>query len=298
MPSGGPLAHDARARIRAFVFWLVIVTLITEGLVALSATCWWPGSLVFMIFELAVPWSPAIAAWLASRQCQRSLADIGWKVPSLRMLAFAYAIPLAYALATYGVVWLTGLGHFPDNTALAAMTAKLGVDKWPAHWALVVLVLHHATLLWLRGCVTSLGEEIGWRGFLLPELVKIMPFRPAAIVSGLIWAVWHFPLILFGGYHGHTEMIYSLACFTLVIIAISFPLSWLRLKSGDVWTCTAFHASHNLFILKLFNPLTVDAGHTKWLVSEFGIMTVAITVATAWCFRSVDSAASSTCLAR
>ena len=290
MASSAPANDEARKRIRSFVFWLVVVSLMADSLVALTATSGWPGPACFMVFQLTVSWSPAIAAWIASRRCGRPLASLGWQCPTLRMLAVAYAIPLGYALATYGVVWLTGMGRFPDQVHLAQMTSALGVSHLPAYWPVVALVLHHATLLWLRGCLTSLGEEIGWRGFLLPELMKLMPFRRAAILSGGIWAVWHFPLILFGGYHGDTEMLYSLACFTLVIIAISFPLSWLRLKSGEVWTCTAFHASHNLFILKLFNPLTQDTGHTRWFVSEFGIVTVIMTLTAAWGFRTVGSA--------
>ena len=36
------------------------------------------------------------------------------------------------------------------------------------------------------------GEEIGWRGFLVPELAKVLPFTGVALVSGLIWASWHY----------------------------------------------------------------------------------------------------------
>ena len=296
MPPGNPSGDEARTRVRAFIFWLIVVTLIVEGLVALSATVWWPGSLVFMMLQFSVSWSPGIAAWMAGRQCRRPLIEIGWRMPSLRMLALSYAIPLCYALTAYGMVWLAGLGQFPNEENLAKMTAALGVGQWPVPQALAIVVLHHATWLWLRGCVTSLGEEIGWRGFLLPELVKVMPFRRAVITSGFIWALWHFPLILFGGYHGHSSMLYSLVCFTVVLVAISFPLSWLRLKSGEVWTCTAFHASHNLFILKLFNPLTADTGPTRWFISEFGAATVVASLVAAWCFRSLDSPASSRAL--
>ena len=235
--------HDARRRIRVFVCWLVVISLTADGLAALAFAHAW----LLMGFALAVAWSPAIAAVIASLQCGKPIAEFGWRLPSLQMMAIAYAIPLGYAVAAYGFVWLTGLGRFHSMEPLAF--AKL--------------VLYSGSIVWLRGCVSSLGEEIGWRGFLLPELVKVVSFNRAAIVSGTIWAVWHFPLILFGGYHGHNQMLYSIGCFLVVIIAMSFPLSWLRLKSGEVWTCTAFHASHNLFILKLFGPLTEDAGYTR-----------------------------------
>jgi len=58
--------------------------------------------------------------------------------------------------------------------------------------------------------------------------------------------------------------------FTVMVVGLSFPLAWLRLRSGSVWTATLLHASHNSFIQKLFEPMTVDAGPTPWLTGEFG----------------------------
>jgi len=70
-----------------------------------------------------------------------------------------------------------------------------------------------------------LGEEIGWRGFLVPELYKNNSFLKTAMISGAIWALWHYPIIIFSDYNGGTSVGYSLFCFTLMIIAISFPLA-------------------------------------------------------------------------
>jgi uncharacterized protein len=46
----------------------------------------------------------------------------------------------------------------------------------------------------LSAVAAATGEEIGWRGFLVPELAKILPFSGVALVSGLIWASWHYPI--------------------------------------------------------------------------------------------------------
>jgi membrane protease YdiL (CAAX protease family) len=92
------------------------------------------------------------------------------------------------------------------------------------------------TLGLLEACPPALGEEIGWRGFLVPELAKTTTFFNTALISGAAWALWHYPLIIFGGYNGGTSIPYSLFCFTLAVIAISFPMAWLRLKSGSLWT--------------------------------------------------------------
>ncbi len=143
-------------------------------------------------------------------------------------------------------------------------------------------------LIWLRVCLLALGEEIGWRGFLAPELLKILPFRWAAVLSGLCWAVWHYPLIIFAGYGGDTPLWWGIPCFTAVIVAISFPLTWLRVKSGSVWPCMVLHASHNLIILDLLEPLISDTGKTRYVVSEFGAAMVLTTLATAWFFRRAE----------
>ncbi|MEP7087957.1 MAG: CPBP family intramembrane glutamic endopeptidase, partial [Gemmatimonadota bacterium] len=126
----------------------------------------------------------------------------------------------------------------------------------------------------------ALGEELGWRGFLVPKLAEHFTFARTAIISGIIWASWHVPLIIFADYNGGTPTLYSIACFALMVVGISFPLAWLRIKSGSVWPAVLLHASHNLFIQGFFDTVTIDTGVTRYLLSEFGAVlatTAAIT---------------------
>jgi uncharacterized protein len=90
------------------------------------------------------------------------------------------------------------------------------------------------------------------------------------LISGVIWSVWHYPLLLFGDYNSGAPPWYSLACFTVMVIGISFVFAWMRLKSGSLWTATFLHASHNLFIQRVLTPLTTDTGKTKYVIDEFG----------------------------
>lgn len=46
--------------------------------------------------------------------------------------------------------------------------------------------------------ITALGEEIGWRGFLGPKLTVLFGFKKGVLMSGIIWAIWHFPMMLTG----------------------------------------------------------------------------------------------------
>ena len=121
-----------------------------------------------------------------------------------------------------------------------------------------------------RGLSTALGEEIGWRGFLVPELYKTMGYTNTALFSGIVWSLWHYPILIFADYNSGTATWYALACFTVMVIAISFVFAWLRLKSGSLWTGALLHASHNLYVQTIFTPLTKNTGKTAWYIDEFG----------------------------
>jgi membrane protease YdiL (CAAX protease family) len=90
------------------------------------------------------------------------------------------------------------------------------------------------------------------------------------LISGAIWALWHYPLILFADYHGADRLWYSVACFTVMVLGISFPFAWMRLKSGSVWTGVLLHASHTLFVQAFFDAQTRRAHATDLWTTEFG----------------------------
>lgn len=211
-------------------------------------------------------WCPAAAALLASALTGRPLREIGWRW-SWRYTALAYALPLLYGALAYAATWGLGLGGFPNLEFLHSLEARFGA---PPAGALSKFLLFQGTVGVLLSCVTGLGEEIGWRGFLVPELSRRMPLSGVALVSGAIWAAWHYPILLFADYNGGTHPWYSLACFTVLVLGISFVFAWLRLRSGSVWPAAILHGSHNLFIQEVFDPLTADTGPTAWIIGEFG----------------------------
>jgi membrane protease YdiL (CAAX protease family) len=226
------------------------------------------------LWVLGLMWCPAAAAVLASLLTGRRLAAIGWRW-SWRYALLAYAIPVAYGLVAYGVTWLLGLGRFPNPEFVAALS---GSGSTGGATRIAKFALFQGSVGVLFSCVSGLGEEIGWRGFLVPELARTMPFSRVALASGAIWSVWHYPILLFADYNGGTGAGYSLACFTALVLGISFVFAWIRLKSGSVWPAAILHGSHNLWIQQVFDPLTADTGRTKWIVGEFGaaLATVAI----------------------
>jgi uncharacterized protein len=132
----------------------------------------------------------------------------------------------------------------------------------------VVLV---GTVGMATSCATALGEEIGWRGFLVPQLAKVTSFTNVSLLSGLVWSAWHYPILLLADYNSGTPAWFGLTCFTGMVVGISFVFAWMRLKSGSLWTGMFLHASHNLWIQGIFDPLTTDTGKTRFVIGEFGI---------------------------
>jgi membrane protease YdiL (CAAX protease family) len=77
---------------------------------------------------------------------------------------------------------------------------------------------------------------------------------------------------------------YWMSCFTIVAVAISFALAWLRLMSGSVWPGAFLHASHNLFMQQVFTPLTSDTGITKYIAGDLGAALVVVALIVAYIF--------------
>jgi uncharacterized protein len=128
----------------------------------------------------------------------------------------------------------------------------------------------YATLGVISAVARTLGEEIGWRGFLLPRLVKQTGFTWGCLLSGCIWAMWHYPALLFSDYNAGTRPGFALTCFTLMVFAASFIWGWLRLRSGSLWTSAMLHASHNVFIQVIFDGMTKPVGRVLYITTEFG----------------------------
>jgi len=123
-------------------------------------------------------------------------------------------------------------------------------------WSILLTVILYA----ISNFITSGTEEFGWRGFLYPYLKSTSRnFQNAAWIGGLIWAVWHFPLmIMMYSSLGITVMIPYLIGFTAGIIAMSYISNYIYEKSGSLIMVMTLHALNNTmsFIMLLFFPKT------------------------------------------
>ncbi len=229
--------------------------------------------------------SPGLAAIITQLGFHRTLRGLGWKLGSARYLLLAYALPIGYGLIAYGIVWLTGLGALDSGELVAEASAHIAPQISSPVALVIIYLVFAATLGTLESMFSALGEEIGWRGLLVPELSKVNSFAGTALISGAIWALWHYPLILLADYSNQgAPAWFGLICFTLMVLGASFVFAWIRLRSGTLWTACLLHASHNFFIQNVYSLLTRGNALTPYFSGEFGIVLAAVMIVLAYVF--------------
>jgi membrane protease YdiL (CAAX protease family) len=231
-----------------------------------------------LLYVTGSMWSPALAACLTKAFFGESVCELPWGWGSGKYVWLAYLIPIAYALPVYLIVWIGGWGGFAGGEFLRKTAETFGWQNFPPIVVLILFVLVTATLGFVGKTSRALGEEIGWRGFLVPELSKVVGFGGVGLISGIMWAVYHFPILIFADYNAGTPVWFGLSCFTIGVVAESFILAWLTLRSGSLWPAAFLHGSHNLWIQSILTPLTSDTGPTKYIIDEFGFGLVITTV--------------------
>ena len=151
------------------------------------------------------------------------------------------------ALAIPGVVLTSGYA-----VAAATGNAQLSLGATPPAVFAATTV---ASVV--AASVEAIGEELGWRGFLLPRLVGLGRVR-AGLVGGLLWAAWHTPLIYIAGAYHHGAGPLYIVSFTVTIVAMGFVANELRVASGSSWPAVVFHGAHNGILFQL-GALTVGS---------------------------------------
>jgi uncharacterized protein len=133
----------------------------------------------------------------------------------------------------------------------------LGEFRWSvATWFAYLMLL----VIALPTTLFTFGEEYGWRGYLLPRLLPLGEIR-ASVLLGVIWGVWHLPLILAGLNYPGVNVWMAIIIFTFVTVALSFTYTWFYVaSSGSVLVVALLHQSTNTFSDTFWQPPLMSLG--------------------------------------
>ena len=216
---------------------------------------------------LPMMFAPGLASILTRLLRREGFADVSFRRRNMKIgntFLFAYGFPIVVGVVAYGFAFLTGLAKFEPPSFPLAVGSPFA--KFAAGLALA------GTLGVLLSFVTSAGEEIGWRGYLLPRMIETHIPQPI-LVTSLIWGAWHLPVVFAGVYAMGPS--HWLTAFNLMVtaVAIGAILAWLRIGTGSVWPCILLHATWNGLINAGFTLAVQDHAESMW-VGETGIIVV------------------------
>jgi membrane protease YdiL (CAAX protease family) len=192
-------------------------------------------------------WAPGLGAIIATRW----VAGEKLGTLNLRRLgdwrAYVWALLLFPALAVVTGLLTLAFGAGELDTQFTAIKNSLaavpGGAALPAGLFVLIQIAAGLTIGPLINTIFALGEELGWRGFLLPRLLPIGQWRAIAL-SGVIWGIWHAPAIL----QGHNYPSHPVAgVFMMVVLCVLLGaiLSWLYLRTRSPWAPALAHGSMN-----------------------------------------------------
>ena len=229
-----------------------------------------------------IMWCPGAAAIVTCLLSHLPMARLGLWWPAQRFIWISYFLPLIYATPVYVLTWIMIHGSFAPYPYEAMMAGQYGLAKWPALGTLGVALPLLFTINVVATVTWALGEELGWRGLMFPVLMERVGFHCACLITGIVWAAWHYPGLIWAYYNAGTEVRFAIPCFTVMVIAMSYVSGYLRLRSGSAWPSVLIHATHNTFVQGIFDPLTAGIGRARHITSEFGLGLAMAVVITAW----------------
>jgi membrane protease YdiL (CAAX protease family) len=241
------------SEINLFIFisyalaWIYWVPFLMKGMEGLRA---FPGPYGFANGMFAPMIAALIMRLFVSREGLKDSWGIirHWKYYIIALLA-----PAAYAGVLVLVIVSTGQSSF----------------TWPGKTSLLMTI----PLLFLKSLQQiplGFGEEYGWRGYLLPRLLPLGEIK-ATVIVGLIWCFWHLPMMVMGMNYPGQNVIVSSIIFTVFVVLMSFPFTWLFLASRcSVMVVALLHITLDVFTDIFCSPFCLPDGN-QLFVSSAGI---------------------------
>lgn len=227
----------------------------------LNVSVWFSGGLEGVLSGVLVPLQMSIPA-LSALLCVVVLRLPFWQTVGLTAASFRNGGVLRILLSTlagvfivtFATVLATGLGvltrSFAFDPTVSALRSQIeqaapGMDL-PPMWLIVGAVILVSMIAGISiNSFFALGEEIGWRGYLY-SVPFMKDWRARSAVVGIVWGLWHAPLIAMGYEYGENiPAVAGICLFTIFAVLLSFILGRLRIESNSIVPAVVAHGYMN-----------------------------------------------------
>lgn len=233
----------------AYALALTVAVVLPDARINLLLSVAIPTVTVGVLTFTIVPRGRRLALW----------RGMGLGRAGLRTWPSAIAVPIGLGLSVYGAALIMGAGTSTTHAA----TPDPG-------WTLDLAVsLVFGTLL-------IAGEEIGWRGYLLPRIQQVTTRRKAAVATGFAHGCFHLPLILLAStYDTGGSTWFSAPAAVTVITAGGVFYAWLWDRAGTVWPVAVGHNVVNVvFDLGAVAVVVAPGWNLTYVTGETGVITL------------------------
>lgn len=154
-------------------------------------------------------------------------------------LLFAFWYPVAFVATTFLLAVFSGMATFDAS----GFTLRYVLEHLGSPTGLLI------------GILLTLGEEYGWRNYLLENLSRHFSFVTATLIVGVVWAFWHAPFLY--GLAGLTHLqqpVLVMVVQMLAVLGVSFAFSYSYLVTRSVWPPVIMH-----YVWNLVNPMVLGS---------------------------------------
>ncbi len=192
-------------------------------------------------------WGPGIAALIATLAIEKQpfkslrLNTLGPK----RYYLWAWLLPPILVTLSGLLTVLIRTGQLDTEFTFLQQQMEQTGTQLPISTGMLVVIQIAQALLFAPffNIIFAMGEELGWRGFLLPRLMPLGQWK-ALLISGLIWGVWHAPVIAQGHNYPDHPML-GILLMTVFCVLLGIIIGWMYLKARSPWVAALAHGSIN-----------------------------------------------------
>jgi CAAX protease family protein len=202
---------------------------------------------------------PALVAVGFRLRAREGFRRVGWGLRKWWYVVPVLVVPVIVILAVAGLCLTLGWGTWAGKVFRfeGGMVEVGNLPLWPGSHSQTTAVFAASVMVALLvqsvpGGLVTLGEEFGWRGYVQEKLLRTFGLNRGLVLLGVIWGLWHLPIVLMGWNFPNHPVLGGLVLMPLSTVFMGAFLGWLYLRSRSVWMPSLAHAAINLTATTLF----------------------------------------------